>query len=91
MCLEVGFGLDIAEATCLGALERRESRGAHQRLDEGCTSRNDQDFLSHSLVYFQGQEAARLEWQEVDTSILPPAERAYGDAAKSGDATKGAK
>ena len=91
MCLEVGFGLDIAEATCLGALERKESRGAHQRLDEGCTSRNDQAFLQHSLVYYQGQEAARLEWQDVDTSILPPAERAYGDAAKSGDATKGAK
>ncbi|NLC09150.1 MAG: fumarate reductase (quinol) flavoprotein subunit [Gammaproteobacteria bacterium] len=82
MCLELGFGLDIAEATCLGALERRESRGAHQRLDEGCTSRNDEEFLRHSLVYYQGQEDARLEWQEVDTSILPPAVRAYGDAAK---------
>jgi len=82
MCLEVGFGLDIAEATCLGALERRESRGAHQRLDEGCTNRNDQEYLRHSLVYYQGKEAARLEWQDVDTSILPPAERAYGDAAK---------
>lgn len=82
MCLELGFGLDIAEATCLGALERRESRGAHQRLDEGCTARNDEEFLRHSLVYYQGQEDARLEWQEVDTSILPPAIRAYGDAAK---------
>lgn len=82
MCLEVGFGLDIAEATCLSALERRESRGAHQRLDEGCTERNDDDFLRHSLVYYQGDEAARLEWQAVDTSILPPAVRAYGDAAK---------
>lgn len=82
MCLEVGFGLDIAEATCLGALERRESRGAHQRLDEGCTARNDKDFLRHSLVYYQGQDNARLAWQDVDTSIIPPAIRAYGDAAK---------
>lgn len=82
MCLELGFGLDIAEATCLGALERRESRGAHQRLDEGCTTRNDEEFLRHSLVYYQGHEDARLEWQEVDTSIIPPAVRAYGDAAK---------
>lgn len=82
MCLELGFGLDIAEATCLGALERRESRGAHQRLDEGCTTRNDEEFLRHSLVYYQGQDDARLEWQEVDTSIIPPAVRAYGDAAK---------
>jgi len=82
MCLELGFGLDIAEATCLGALERRESRGAHQRLDDGCTTRNDEEFLRHSLVYYQGQDDARIEWQEVDTSIIPPAVRAYGDAAK---------
>lgn len=82
MCLEVGFGLDIAEATCLGALERRESRGAHQRLDKGCTQRNDADYLRHSLVYYQGEDNARLSWQEVDTSIIPPAVRAYGDAAK---------
>lgn len=82
LCLELGFGLDIAEATCLGALERRESRGAHQRLDEGCTQRNDEQFLQHSLVYYQGRDDARLQWQEVDTSLIAPAVRAYGDAAK---------
>lgn len=81
-CIEVGFGLDIAEATCLAALERRESRGAHQRLDEGCDTRNDADYLQHSLVYYQPNGDATLAWQPVDTSILPPAVRAYGDAAK---------
>ncbi len=81
-CIEVGFGLDIAEATCLAALERRESRGAHQRLDEGCDTRNDTDYLQHSLVYFHTNNDAALAWQPVDTSILPPAVRAYGDAAK---------
>lgn len=81
-CIEVGFGLDIAEATCLAALERRESRGAHQRLDEGCDTRNDTDYLQHSLVYFHTDSDATLAWQPVDTSILPPAVRAYGDAAK---------
>ncbi|NLJ92674.1 MAG: fumarate reductase (quinol) flavoprotein subunit [Aeromonadales bacterium] len=81
-CIEVGFGLDIAEATCLAALERRESRGAHQRLDEGCDTRNDTDYLQHSLVYFHTNNDATLAWQPVDTSILPPAVRAYGDAAK---------
>lgn len=79
-CLEVGFGLDVAEATCLAALERRESRGAHQRIDVGCDSRNDTDYLQHSLVYYQINNVARLEWQAVDTSILPPGIRAYGDA-----------
>lgn len=81
-CIEVGFGLDVAEATCLAALERRESRGAHQRLDEGCDTRNDEQFLQHSLVYYQPDGAATLTWQPVDTSLLPPAVRAYGDAAK---------
>lgn len=80
--LELGCGLDIAEATCMGALQRRESRGAHQRLDEGCTMRNDEQFLKHSLVYYQGGADARLEWQDVDVSMLPPGVRAYGEAGK---------
>lgn len=80
--LELGCGLDIAEATCMGALQRRESRGAHQRLDAGCTERNDEEFLKHSLVHYQGGEDARLEWQEVDVSRLPPGVRAYGEAGQ---------
>lgn len=82
--LELGCGLDIAEATCMGALLRRESRGAHQRLDEGCTARNDDEYLKHSLVYYQNGGDARLEWQEVDVSMLPPGVRAYGEAGKGG-------
>jgi fumarate reductase flavoprotein subunit len=83
-CLELEFSLDVAETTCLAALERRESRGAHQRLDKGCTSRNDQDYLQHSQVFYRGYEPAELVWQEVDTHISAPAERAYGDAGKKG-------
>lgn len=78
--LELGYGLDIAEATCLGALQRRESRGAHQRLDEGCTERNDENYLKHSLVHYQNGQDAKLEWQDVDVSRLPPGVRAYGEA-----------
>lgn len=84
-CIEVGFGLDVAEATCLAALERRESRGAHQRLDAGYDMRNDEKYLQHSLVYYQANAAAKLAWQPVDTSILPPGIRAYGDAKQAAD------
>lgn len=84
--LELGYGLDIAEATCLGALQRRESRGAHQRLDEGCTERDDAQFLKHSLVHYQDGGDARLEWQAVDVSMLPPGVRAYGEAGTGGKA-----
>lgn len=81
-CIELGFGLDIAEATCLAALHRRESRGAHQRLDEGLQQRDDINFLQHSLVFFNADAPAELRWQEVDTRFSAPAVRAYGDAGK---------
>ncbi|MEE2023319.1 fumarate reductase (quinol) flavoprotein subunit [Alkalimonas mucilaginosa] len=76
--LELGFGLDVAEAMCQAALERKESRGAHQRQEPGLTNRNDQDFLRHSLAFYQAGSGARIEWQTVDTSLSPPAERRYG-------------
>lgn len=82
LCIELGFGLDIAEATCLAALHRRESRGAHQRLDEGLQQRDDINFLQHSLVFFKTDAPAELRWQDVDTRFSAPAVRAYGDAGK---------
>ncbi|MGP9674346.1 MULTISPECIES: fumarate reductase (quinol) flavoprotein subunit [unclassified Halomonas] len=85
-CIELGYGLDIAEASCLGALERRESRGAHQRLDDGMQKRDDVNYLKHSQVFYQGDAHARLAWQEVDVRFSAPAERTYGDASKGGKA-----
>ncbi|MCC5882934.1 MAG: fumarate reductase (quinol) flavoprotein subunit [Halomonas sp.] len=82
-CIELGFGLDIAEATCLGALERRESRGAHQRLDEGMQKRDDLHCLKHSQVFYRGDASAELQWQDVDVSISAPAERVYGEAGRT--------
>ncbi|MGX5914832.1 fumarate reductase (quinol) flavoprotein subunit [Aliidiomarina sp. Khilg15.8] len=76
-CLELEFSLDVAEAICLAALERRESRGAHQRLETELQTRDDEAFLKHSLVHLQGNEAV-LSWQDVDTSLSAPGERAYG-------------
>lgn len=80
-CIELGFSLDVAETMCLAALQRKESRGAHQRLDDGCTQRDDQHFLQHSQVQFQSDNMPQINWQPVDTSLLPPAERLYGAAA----------
>lgn len=76
--LELGFGLDVAETMCQAALLRKESRGAHQRLETGLQSRNDEDFLCHSLAFYQPEHVPRIDWQAVDTSLLPPAERCYG-------------
>ena len=76
--LELGFGLDVAETICRSALARTESRGAHQRLDEGMTKRNDNDFLTHSLAIRQPDGNTMISWQPVKITSLPPAERHYG-------------
>lgn len=77
--IELGFSLDVAEAICVAALERRESRGAHQRLEADYQARNDAEFLKHSLVYWHSDGPATLEWQPVDAHRWPPAQRSYGD------------
>ena len=46
--LELSFMLDVAEAIVNAALQREESRGAHQRTD--FPARDDGRYLAHSLV-----------------------------------------
>lgn len=85
---ELGFGLDVAEAICASALARKESRGAHQRLDEGMQTRNDSDYLQHSLAQLQGHDGsgnaagrAIIHYQPVRITKSAPAARLYGAAA----------
>lgn len=78
---ELGFGLDIAQAICSSALARQESRGAHQRLDAGMTTRDDQHYLKHTLAHYQLSVAPQISYQAVTITHSPPAERLYGAAA----------
>ena len=64
------------------ALNRRESRGAHVRLDE-YDRRDDAQFLKHTLARFFAGEPPRIEYEDVNITRLPPAERVYGAAATS--------
>jgi fumarate reductase flavoprotein subunit len=64
------------------ALARRESRGAHQRLDAGCTARDDVNFLRHSLAHQVPGEAPRIDWSDVVITRSQPAVRAYGAAGE---------
>ncbi len=48
--IELGHGLNVAECMAHSAIARKESRGAHQRLDEGCTERDDVNFLKHTRL-----------------------------------------
>ena len=47
--IELGHGLNVAE--CMAHSARRvKSPAARQRLDEGCTERDDVNFLKHTLA-----------------------------------------
>lgn len=83
--IEIQSGLDVAETMAHSAIKRRESRGAHQRLDEGCTERDDEKFLKHSLAYYNKGGAPRIEYGEVKITKLPPAKRVYGSEGEAQD------
>ena len=74
--LELSFMLDVAETMTHSAIQRTESRGAHQRTD--FPARDDERFLAHSLVYRQADGRPRTEYLPVTITRWPPAERVYG-------------
>jgi fumarate reductase flavoprotein subunit len=74
--LELGSMLDVAESMIQCALHRTESRGAHQRLD--FPARDDQQFLSHSLVARREDGTPEVTYLPVTITRWPPAERVYG-------------
>jgi fumarate reductase flavoprotein subunit len=73
--LELRNLLEVAETVAEGSLERRESRGAHQRLDY--TERDDEKFLKHSLCYRQDGERPRVEYSKVTITRSQPGTRDY--------------
>ncbi|MCH8273946.1 MAG: fumarate reductase (quinol) flavoprotein subunit [Armatimonadetes bacterium] len=73
--LELDFMLDVAASVAFSALERKESRGSHQRTDY--PDRDDAKYLNHTLVY-RTEAGPRVEYQDVVITKWPPAERTYG-------------
>jgi fumarate reductase flavoprotein subunit len=78
--LELNSMLDCAEAVAVGARDRKESRGAHQRLD--FTARDDQNFLKHTLTYYHPKEPPRVEYLDVVITKSQPGVRDYSGAKK---------
>ncbi len=74
--LELSYMLDVAQTIVQSALERRESRGSHQRTDY--PQRDDERFLAHSLAYRAEDGSPRIEYRPVTITRWPPGKRVYG-------------
>ena len=74
--LELGFMLEVAETIVHCALNREESRGAHQRRD--FPKRDDQRFLAHSVVSKSAEGPPQVKYLPVVITRWPPGERIYG-------------
>jgi succinate dehydrogenase / fumarate reductase, flavoprotein subunit len=76
--IELGFLLELAEVTVVGALNRKESRGGHAREDY--PNRDDVNYMRHTIAYKQGTDLLsdiRLDFKPVVQTRYEPMERKY--------------
>jgi succinate dehydrogenase / fumarate reductase flavoprotein subunit len=72
--IELGYLLDNAEATCVAALHRTESRGAQFRTD--FPQRNDDEWLKH-IDLAMNETGPEISYSEVTMTQWEPEERTY--------------
>ena len=93
--IELGYTLDVAQCMVHSAINRKESRGSHQRLDGpngAYKQRDDVNFLKHSLAFKQdGADEPRIELSDVKITTFQPAKRVYGAEAEAAEAARKAK
>jgi succinate dehydrogenase / fumarate reductase flavoprotein subunit len=73
--IELGYMLDCAECIVVGALERRESRGAQFRTD--FPKRNDDEWLKHIDLISDHGGPPKVEYSPVTITQWEPMERTY--------------
>jgi fumarate reductase flavoprotein subunit len=78
--LELGSMIDVAVAIACSALQRKESRGSHQRLDH--PDRDDVAYLKHSLARYSATDLPSIDYRDVTITRSPPAARVYGGAGE---------
>lgn len=72
--MELDSMFRIAEVILMGAIWRKESRGAHARTDY--PDRDDKNFLAHTLVYYDTKEPV-IKTHPVTITKYKPVERKY--------------
>ena len=72
--IELEYLLDMSDTTVASALHRKESRGAHSRVDH--VDRDDKNWLKHSFA-FKNEDSVKLEYKEVELGNYEPKERKY--------------
>jgi len=72
--MELDSMFRVAETILVGAIERKESRGAHARTD--FPDRDDKNFLHHTLVYYDTKEPI-IKKHPVTITKYKPVERKY--------------
>ena len=72
--LELGYMLDCAEATCVAAIHRTESRGAQFRTDY--PERNDEEWLKHIDIAYT-DDGPEISYSPVTITEWQPQERTY--------------
>ena len=72
--MELDSMFRVAEVVLVGAIERKESRGAHARTDY--PDRDDKNFLHHTLVYYDTKEPI-IKKHPVTITKYKPVERKY--------------
>ncbi|MEO7443386.1 MAG: FAD-binding protein, partial [Acidimicrobiales bacterium] len=73
--LELGYLLDLAEATVASAAARTESRGAHFRTDH--PTRDDAGWMRHTLATRRSDGAVELSYKPVVGGRHQPVARTY--------------
>jgi len=72
--MELDSMFRVAEVVLVGAIQRKESRGAHARIDYPL--RDDKNFLYHTLVYYDIKEPI-INKHPVTITKYKPVERKY--------------
>jgi succinate dehydrogenase / fumarate reductase flavoprotein subunit len=72
--LELDGMLELAHVITIGAIERKESRGSHSRLDY--KTRDDVNFLKHTMATYT-PSGPKISYSPVTITKYQPVERKY--------------